>query len=144
MNDDILSRITRWYDLAPSDSALFGCSSRLLDAAAAEIRQLRAKVAAVEAMGYEWRWTRSIDEVDENGEQVGAWIRGEIKGCHPPLPSSDERSLRERMVTSVMAGLLANPTQVNQTTDVFAAMAIMIADKAIAAMQEGRTDGGRA
>lgn len=35
-----------------------------------EIVKLRAKVAAIEAMGYEWRWTRSIDE---NGEQEGAW-----------------------------------------------------------------------
>ena len=71
MNDDILSRLTRWYDRVPSDSALFGCSSRLLDDAAGEIRQLRAKVAAVEEMGYEWRWTKSIDK---NGEQVGAWV----------------------------------------------------------------------
>lgn len=29
------------------------------------------KVSAIEEMGYEWRWTRSIDE---NGEQVGAWV----------------------------------------------------------------------
>jgi hypothetical protein len=28
-------------------------------------------IDAVEAMGYEWRWTKSIDE---NGEQVGAWV----------------------------------------------------------------------
>lgn len=36
-----------------------------------ENERLRAKVASVEAMGYEWRWTKSIDE---NGEQVGAWV----------------------------------------------------------------------
>ena len=31
---------------------------------------MRRLIDAVEAMGYEWRWTKSIDE---NGEQVGAW-----------------------------------------------------------------------
>jgi hypothetical protein len=28
-------------------------------------------IDAVEAMGYEWRWTKSIDA---DGEQVGAWV----------------------------------------------------------------------
>lgn len=37
----------------------------------ADIDEVRMKIAAIEAMGYEWRWTRSIDE---NGEQVGAWV----------------------------------------------------------------------
>ncbi len=32
---------------------------------------MRRLIDAVEAMGYEWRWTKSIDE---NGEQVGAWV----------------------------------------------------------------------
>lgn len=32
---------------------------------------MRRKIEAVEAMGYEWRWTRSIDG---NGEQYGAWV----------------------------------------------------------------------
>lgn len=32
---------------------------------------MRRRIDAVEAMGYEWRWTKSIDE---NGEQVGAWV----------------------------------------------------------------------
>jgi hypothetical protein len=71
MSSDILARLTMWYDRVPSDSALFGCSSKLLDDAAEEIRQNRMKLSAIEAMGYEWRWTKSIDE---NGEQVGAWV----------------------------------------------------------------------
>jgi hypothetical protein len=37
----------------------------------ADIDEVRMKLAAIEAMGYEWRWTKSIDE---NGEQVGAWV----------------------------------------------------------------------
>ena len=37
----------------------------------ADIDEVRMKIAAIEAMGYEWRWTKSIDE---NGEQVGAWV----------------------------------------------------------------------
>ena len=32
---------------------------------------MRRLIDAIEAMGYEWRWTKSIDE---NGEQVGAWV----------------------------------------------------------------------
>jgi len=54
-------------------------------AALAEIDRLRAELAqrtaerdearrkneAIEAMGYEWRWTKSIDA---DGEQVGAWV----------------------------------------------------------------------
>ena len=35
---------------------------------------MRRKIEAVEAMGYEWRWTRSIDG---NGEQYGAWVMRE-------------------------------------------------------------------
>lgn len=34
MSGDILARLTRWYDRVPSDSVLFGCSSKLLDDAA--------------------------------------------------------------------------------------------------------------
>ena len=37
----------------------------------AERDEARRKNDAIEAMGYEWRWTKSIDE---NGEQVGAWV----------------------------------------------------------------------
>lgn len=37
----------------------------------ADIDEVRRKIAAIEAMGYEWRWTKSIDE---NGEQEGAWV----------------------------------------------------------------------
>lgn len=37
----------------------------------ADLDEARVKLAAIEAMGYEWRWTKSIDE---NGEQVGAWV----------------------------------------------------------------------
>jgi hypothetical protein len=44
----------------------------------ANIDEVRMKLTAIEAMGYEWRWTRSIDE---NGEQVGAWVmRREERG----------------------------------------------------------------
>ena len=32
---------------------------------------MRRLIDAIEAMGYEWRFTKSIDE---NGEQVGAWV----------------------------------------------------------------------
>jgi hypothetical protein len=32
---------------------------------------MRRMIDAVEAMGYEWRWTKSIDA---DGEQVGAWV----------------------------------------------------------------------
>lgn len=32
---------------------------------------MRRLIDAIESMGYEWRWTKSIDE---NGEQVGAWV----------------------------------------------------------------------
>jgi hypothetical protein len=32
---------------------------------------MRRLIDAVEAMGYEWRWTKSIDA---DGEQVGAWV----------------------------------------------------------------------
>ncbi len=35
------------------------------------VGNMRTMIDAVEAMGYEWRWTKSIDE---NGEQVGAWV----------------------------------------------------------------------
>jgi hypothetical protein len=35
------------------------------------IGNMRTMIDAVYAMGYEWRWTKSIDE---NGEQVGAWV----------------------------------------------------------------------
>ena len=45
--------------------------------AAEEIRQNRMKLAAIEAMGYEWRWTKSIDE---NEEQVGAWVMRREEG----------------------------------------------------------------
>jgi hypothetical protein len=32
-------------------------------------------IDAVEAMGYEWRWTKSIDA---DGEQVGAWVMKQV------------------------------------------------------------------
>ena len=51
--------------------------TKMVRDAAAEIRQLRMKLAAIEAMGYEWRWTKSIDE---NGEQVGAWVMRREEG----------------------------------------------------------------
>ena len=35
------------------------------------VGMMRLAIEAIEAMGYEWRWTKSIDE---NGEQVGAWV----------------------------------------------------------------------
>jgi hypothetical protein len=38
---------------------------------------MRRLIDAVEAMGYEWRWTKSIDE---NGEQVGAWVMRREEG----------------------------------------------------------------
>jgi hypothetical protein len=37
----------------------------------AERDEARRKVFAIEAMGYEWRWTKSIDA---DGDQVGAWV----------------------------------------------------------------------
>jgi hypothetical protein len=36
------------------------------------VGMMRRMIAAIEAMGYEWRWTKSIDA---DGEQVGAWVR---------------------------------------------------------------------
>ena len=35
------------------------------------IGNMRTMIAAIESMGYEWRWTKSIDA---DGEQVGAWV----------------------------------------------------------------------
>lgn len=35
------------------------------------VGDMRRRLDAIEVMGYEWRWTKSIDE---NGEQVGAWV----------------------------------------------------------------------
>jgi hypothetical protein len=35
------------------------------------VGNMRTMIDAVDAMGYEWRWTKSIDE---NGEQVGVWV----------------------------------------------------------------------
>jgi hypothetical protein len=36
---------------------------------------MRRMIDAVEAMGYEWRWTKSIDA---DGEQVGAWVMKQV------------------------------------------------------------------
>jgi hypothetical protein len=35
------------------------------------VGNMRTMIAAIESMGYEWRWTKSIDA---DGEQVGAWV----------------------------------------------------------------------
>ena len=70
---DIVQRLLDWaYTICTVNSHVPPSSkAQMARDAADEIRQLRVKVAAVEAMGYEWRWTRSIDE---NGEQVGVWV----------------------------------------------------------------------
>jgi hypothetical protein len=46
-----------------------GC--RPADDLPAFVGNIRTMIDAVEAMGYEWRWTKSIDA---DGEQVGAWV----------------------------------------------------------------------
>ena len=70
---DIVARLLDWaYTICTVNSHVPPSSkAQMAREAAAEIKQLRIKVAAIEAMGYEWRWERSIDE---NGEQEGAWV----------------------------------------------------------------------
>ena len=70
---DIVARLLDWaYTICTVNSHVPQSSkAKLARDAAAEIRQLRVKLAAIEAMGYEWRWTKSIDE---NGEQEGVWV----------------------------------------------------------------------
>jgi hypothetical protein len=41
------------------------------------VGNMRTMIDAVYAMGYQWRWTKSIDE---NGEQVGAWVMRREEG----------------------------------------------------------------
>ena len=70
---DIVQRMLDWADTICTLNSHVPPSSKtkMVRDAAEEIRQNRMKLAAIEAMGYEWRWTKSIDE---NGEQVGAWV----------------------------------------------------------------------
>jgi predicted RNase H-like nuclease (RuvC/YqgF family) len=35
------------------------------------VGNMKTMINAIESMGYEWRWTKSIDA---DGEQVGAWV----------------------------------------------------------------------
>jgi hypothetical protein len=39
------------------------------------VGNMRTMIDSVEAMGYEWRWTKSIDA---DGEQVGAWVMKQV------------------------------------------------------------------
>jgi hypothetical protein len=41
------------------------------------VSDMRTMIDAIESIGYEWRWTKSIDE---NGEQVGAWVMRREEG----------------------------------------------------------------
>jgi hypothetical protein len=50
-----------------------GC--RPADDLPAFVGNMRTMIDAVEAMGYEWRWTKSIDA---DGEQVGAWVMKQV------------------------------------------------------------------
>ena len=91
---DIAQRLLDWADTICTLNSHVPPSSKtkMVREAAEEIKQLRAetvrlavlrglreadlheahmKLAAIEAMGYEWRWTKSIDE---NEEPVGAWF----------------------------------------------------------------------
>lgn len=76
---DIVARLLDWaYTICTVNSHVPPSSkAQMAKDAAAEITRLRIKLAAIEAMGYEWRWTRSIDE---NGEQVGAWVMRREEG----------------------------------------------------------------
>lgn len=58
-----------------------------LAALKAQSDEARRKIEAIEAMGYEWRWTKSIDE---NGEQVGAWVMRDAAEAD----ANNERSTR--------------------------------------------------
>jgi hypothetical protein len=50
---------------------------RCIDERTAERDEARRKVKAIEAMGYDWRWTLSIDA---DGEQIGVWfMRDEVQ-----------------------------------------------------------------
>lgn len=70
---DIVTRLRDWaYTICTVNGHVPPSSkAQMARDAAAEIERLRVKVAAIEAMGYEWRWTKSIDG---NGEQVGVWV----------------------------------------------------------------------
>lgn len=76
---DIVARLLDWaYTICTVNSHVPPSSkAQMAKDAAAEITRLRIKLAAIEAMGYEWRWTKSIDE---NGEQVGAWVMRREEG----------------------------------------------------------------
>jgi hypothetical protein len=57
-------KLVRVYEASGAEPQHFDCIDKF-------VGMMRVAFAAIESMGYEWRWTRSIDE---NGEQVGAWV----------------------------------------------------------------------
>jgi hypothetical protein len=61
LNSETLVRIYEASGASPQD---FGTLDRF-------VGDMRRRLEAIEAMGYEWRWTKSIDA---DGEQVGAWV----------------------------------------------------------------------
>jgi hypothetical protein len=57
-------KLVRVYEASGAEPEHFDCIHKF-------VGLMRRLIDAVESMGYEWRWTKSIDE---NGEQVGAWV----------------------------------------------------------------------
>lgn len=57
-------KLVRVYEASGAKPEHFDCIDKFVGV-------MRVAFAAIESMGYEWRWTKSIDE---NGEQVGAWV----------------------------------------------------------------------
>jgi hypothetical protein len=84
LNSETLVRIYEASGASPQD---FGTLDKFVGV-------MRRRLEAIEAMGYEWRWTKSIDE---NGEQVGAWVmrdaaEADANSLDAMLPGMDERN----------------------------------------------------
>jgi hypothetical protein len=57
-------KLVRVYEASGASPQDFGTLDRF-------VGDMRRRLEAIESMGYEWRWTKSIDA---DGEQVGAWV----------------------------------------------------------------------
>jgi len=66
-------KLVRVYEASGAEPQHFNCIDKFVGV-------MRVALDAIEPMGYEWRWTKSIDE---NGEQVGAWVRRDAKEVEP-------------------------------------------------------------
>jgi hypothetical protein len=72
-------KLVRVYEASGAEPQHFDCIDKFVGV-------MRVAFAAIEAMGYEWRWTKSIDA---DGEQVGAWVMREAEAAAAAAGSAE-------------------------------------------------------